>query len=269
MNNLGAIAVITFLEGLRSRVFFGLFLLALALFSATYALSYLFPRDLVKVAIDLGLGITSLVGLVLTLFLGTQLLAKDLEKRTIHTVLAKAVSRSEYVVGKFAGLSLIIVCAMAILGAFAGLAAWTVDFLTADQYGVMHWPAFVVSLTTMTLMLVVLTSVIFFFTSFASSTFVALGLTLIVYVIGQSIEEIKNFLTSGAEGMAISPAFGTVVSIAYYVFPNLAAFDFKTQAAHGLPLSASSVAWALAYGAVYTAVMVTAAAWIFRRREFP
>jgi ABC-type transport system involved in multi-copper enzyme maturation permease subunit len=269
MNNLGAIAVITFLEGLRSRVFFGLFLLALALFSATYVLSYLFPRDVVKVAVDLSLGITSLVGLILTLFLGTQLLAKDLEKRTIHTVLAKAVSRSEYVVGKFAGLSLIIVCAMAILGAFAGSAAWTVDAVTSDQYGVMHWPAFLVSLGAMTLMLILLTSVIIFFSSFTSSTFVALGLTLVVYFIGESTEALKSFLASGAEGIVISPLFGKVVTVAYYVFPNLAAFDFKTYAAHGLPLAPSVVAWAIAYGVVYTAVMIAAGAWIFRRREFP
>lgn len=269
MRNVRAIALITFLEGLRGRVFFGLFLLALALFSATYVLSYLFPRDVIKVAVDLGLGITSLVGLVLTLFLGTQLLAKDLEKRTIHTVLAKAVSRSEYVVGKFAGLSSIIVCAMVILGAFAGLAAWIVDLVTSDVYGVVHWPAFAASLGAMTLMFVLLTSVIVFFSSFTSSTFVALGLTLVVYLIGQSIEEIKNFLASGAEGIAISPAFGKIVAVAYYVFPNLAALDFKTHAAHGLPLQASAVAWAIAYGAVYTAVMVALAAWIFRRREFP
>ncbi|MEW6683461.1 MAG: ABC transporter permease subunit [Nitrospirota bacterium] len=269
MRNLRAIALITFLEGLRSRVFFGLFLLALTLFSATYVLSYLFPRDVIKVAVDLGLGIVSLVGLVLTLFLGTQLLAKDLERRTIHTVVAKAVSRSEYVVGKFAGLSFIIACAMVILGAFAGLAIWVVDLLTADQYGVMHWQAFVVSLCTMTLMLVLLASVIVFFSSFTSSTFVALGLALVVYLIGQSIEEIRNFLASGAEGIAINPVFEKIVAVAYYVFPNLAAFDFKMHAAHGLPLAASAVVWAIAYGGVYTAVMVVAAAWIFGRREFP
>ncbi|MFZ5877133.1 MAG: ABC transporter permease [Nitrospirota bacterium] len=269
MRNLGAIAAITFLEGLRSRVFLGLFLLALALFSATYVLSYLFPRDVVKVAVDLGLGITSLVGLVLTLFIGTQLVAKDLEKRTIHTVLAKAVSRSEYVVGKFAGLALIIVCAMSIMGAFAGLAAWTVDFMTLDQYGVIHWSSFAVSLGTMTLMFVLLTAVMVFFSSFTSSTFVALGLTLVVYLIGQSVEELKQFLASGAEGIAISPVFGKIVAVAYYVFPNLAALDFKAHAAHGLPLPTSAVVWAIAYGVGYTAVMVAAAAWIFRRREFP
>lgn len=269
MSNLWPIARITFLEGLRSRVFFGVFLVALLLFSSTYTLSYLFPRDVVKVATDISLGITSLVGLVLTLFIGTQLIAKDFEKRTIHMVLAKAVSRSEYVVGKFAGLSLIVACAVVVLGGFAALAMWIVDITTAEQYGSIHWPQFALSLVTMALTLVLLTSVICFFSSFASSTFLALGLTLVVYLIGQSVEELKQFLASGAEGVAISPMFSGIVTVAYYVFPNLAALDFKTQAAHGLTVSSSTAIWSVLYGVFYTSVMVTAAAWVFRRREFP
>ena len=268
MKHLWPIAKITFLEGLRSRVFFGLFIVALLLFSSTYTLSYLFPRDVVKVAVDLSLGITSLVGLILTLFLGTQLLAKDLERRTIHMVLAKAVSRSEYIVGKFAGLSLIIVCSMIVLGGFASFASWTVDRLTADPYGVMHWPVFVLALSMITLMLVLLASVIFFFSSFASSTFLALGLTLVIYLIGQSVEELKHFLETGAEGVAISPVFLKIVTGAYYIFPNLAAFNFKTQAAHGLSVSLSDVVWPFLYGVFYSGVMIASAAWIFRRREF-
>lgn len=269
MNNLWPIAKITFLEGLRSRVFFGLFVIALLLFSGTYTLSYLFPRDVVKVAADLSLGITSFIGLILTLFLGTQLLAKDFEKRTIHMVLAKAVSRSEYIVGKFAGLSLIIISAMVVLGGFAMLATWTVDWLTSDQYGVAHWPLFVFSLLTMTLMFILLASVIFFFSSFASSTFLALGLTLVVYLIGQSVEDLKQFLAAGAEGIAINPVFSKIVTAAYYIFPNLASLDFKTQAAHGLAVPPSTAVWSILYGFVYTGIMISLAALIFRRREFP
>lgn len=269
MNNLWPIARITFLEGLRSRVFFGVFLVALLLFSSTYTMSYLFPHDVVKVATDISLGVTSLIGLVLTLFIGTQLLAKDFEKRTIHMVLAKAVSRSEYVVGKFAGLCLIVVCAMAVLGGFAALATWIVDATITEPYGAMHWPQFALSLITMTLTFLLLTSVIFFFSSFASSTFLALGLTLVVYLIGQSVEELKQFLASGAEGIAISPVFSGIVTVAYYVFPNLAALDFKTQAAHGLAVAPSTVIWTVLYGAFYTSLMIASAAWIFRRREFP
>jgi ABC-type transport system involved in multi-copper enzyme maturation permease subunit len=269
MNNLWPIARITFLEGLRSRVFFGVFLVALLLFSSTYTLSYLFPRDVVKVATDISLGTTSLIGLVLTLFIGTQLLAKDFEKRTIHMVLAKTVSRSEYVVGKFSGLCLIVVCAMAVLGGFAALATWIVAVTTGGQYGVVHWPQFTLSLAMMTLMFVLVTSVIFFFSSFTSSTFLALGLTLVVYLIGQSVEDIKQFLAAGAEGVAVSPLFSGMVTVAYYAFPNLAALDFKTQAAHGLPVTPSTVVWSILYGAFYTGVMITSAGWIFRRREFP
>ncbi|HTN70620.1 MAG TPA: ABC transporter permease subunit [Methylomirabilota bacterium] len=269
MRNIGAIAKITFLEGLRSRLFFALFIVALLVFSGTYTLSYLFPRDVVKVAVDLSLGTTSLIGLILTLFLGTQLLAKDLEKRTIHMVLAKAVSRSEYVIGKFTGLSAMIVCSVALLGGFAALAAWTVDLLTSDAYGVMHWPLFVLSVAAIALMLVLLVSIIFFFSSFASSTFLALGLTSVVYLIGQSVEELKEFLTQGAEGVAVSPVFLKIVTVAYYIFPNLAALNFKTQAAHGLAVPAATIVYAFLYAILYTAIMISAAAWIFRRREFP
>ncbi len=269
MRNLWPIARITFMEGLRSRVFFGLFLVSLLLFSTAYIVSYLFPRDVIKVAADLSLGVTSLVGLILTLFLGTQLLAKDFEKRTIHMILAKAVSRSEYVVGKFAGFCSIIVCSMVLLGGFAMLATWTVDWLTSDQYGVIHLRLFLLSLSTMTLMFILLASVIFFFSSFTSSTFLALGLTVVVYLIGQSIEELKQFLAVGAEGVVASPMFSQIITVAYYIFPNLAALDFKTQAAHGLAVPISTIAWSFLYGLSYTGVMIACAAWIFRRREFP
>lgn len=268
MRNVWAIARITFLEGLRSRVFFGLFLVSLLLFSTGYMVTSLFPRDVIKVATDLSLGVTSLVGLILTMFLGTQLLAKDFEKRTIHMVLAKAVSRSEYVGGKFAGFCSIIVCSMILLGGVATLATWVVDWLTSDQYGVIHLRLFFLSLSTMTLMFILLTSVIFFFSSFTSSTFLALGLTVVVYLIGQSIEEVKHLLAAGVEG-GVSPIFAPLIAVASYVFPNLAAFDFKTQAAHGLVVPISTVVWTFFYGLSYTGVTITCAAWIFRRREFP
>ena len=269
MRSLWAIAKITFLEGLRSKLFFGLFVIALLLFSSTYILSYLFPFDVVKVAADLSLGTASFVGFILTLFLGTQLIAKDLEKRTIQMVLARAVSRPQYVVGKFMGIAIIIVSSMVLLSGFACLSVWTVDLLTPDRYGNVFWPVFVLSLSMMTLMLILLASVIFLFSSFASSSFLALGLTLVVYLIGQSIEQLKQFLESGAEGITISPVFLNVVRVAYYAFPNLAVFDFKTQAAHGLAVPLSAITWSLLYGIFYIGVMITMSAWIFRRREFP
>lgn len=268
MIHLWAIARITFLEGLRSRLFFGLTIVALLLFSSTYTLSYLFPRDVIKVAVDLSLGTASFIGVILTLFLGTQLITKDLEKRTIQMVLARAVSRPEYVLGKFLGIALLIVSAMLLLGGFAILATWSVNYVTPEDYGLVHWPHFFLSLSMMTLMLILVSSIILFFSSFASSTFLALGLTLVVYLIGQSVEGLKHFLESGAEGVEVSPALLKTVQVIYYVFPNLSVFDFKAQAAHGLSVSASTVGWSIAYGIFYIGLMVTLAALIFRRREF-
>jgi ABC-type transport system involved in multi-copper enzyme maturation permease subunit len=158
---------------------------------------------------------------------------------------------------------------MFLLSCFSSLAVFSVDQLTSDAYGVVHWPVFLFSLFMMTFMLILLVSVIFLFSSFASSSFLALGLTLVVYLIGQSIEGLKNFLETGSEGVPISPIFLKVVNVAYYIFPNLAVFNFKTQAAHGLAIPPSVITWSLLYGILYIGVMISAAAWIFRRREFP
>jgi len=269
VTNVWAIAAITFLDGFRNRIYFALVVIALLLFSSTYSLSYLFPYDVVKVAIDLALAVTSLVGLILSLFFGAQLVAKDIERRTIHMLLTKAVSRSEYIVGKFAGLVAMIVTTMTMLGALASLAVGSVTWVTSDRYGVVDWPLFLLSLSMMTLMFLVLASVMVLVSAFASNSFLALGLTLVVYLIGQSVEELKYFLESGADGVTVAPIVLMTVKFAYYMFPNLAAFDFKTQAAHALAIQPITVVWPIVSGLIYMAVMLMAASWIFRSREFP
>ncbi len=268
MNKIRAIVWITFLEGVRTRFFYGLFVVALLLFSSIYTLSYLFPRDVLKVAVDLSLGTISLVGLVLTLFMTTHLISKDLDKRTIHMVLVRPVSREQYILGKFLGLAALILTGALLLGGMGLLSVWAVDLATPDPYGVVHPFLFLLSVLMLALMLVLLVAVVFFFSSFSTSVFLALGLTLVSYLVGQSIEELKRFLESGAEHVLIPPALVWLVRIIYYVFPNLSAFDFKTHAAHGLAVPFSTVFWTAWYGVFYIGLMLTFAVLAFRRREF-
>ena len=269
MRSVWAIAVITYKEGVRTRALYGIFLLALLLFFFTYSFSNLFMREVLKVAIDLSLSGVSLAGLLLTLYVGTNLMAKDLDKRTIHLVLSKAISRPVYVMGKYLGMVLLIGSSMAILGTMAAASVYLVDLLTLDQYGVVHWPGFFLSLVASLMKLILLCAVIFLFSSFTSNSFITLGLTVVVYLIGESTSEIKAFLEAGAEGAEISPLIIKLVEMAYYVFPNLSAFDLKMQAAHGLPVEASFLGWLFAYGMFYSLIMILMASWVFRRREFP
>lgn len=268
MNAILGIASITWKEGVRTRSIYGIFLLALVLFLFTHTFSYMFMRDVVKVAVDVSLSGAALGGLLLTLFLGTNLIAKDLDKRTIHVVLAKAVSRPHYLTGKFLGLAALIVTAMAILGGMALGSLALADVVTPDVYGIVHWPQVVVALAAATFMLVLLASITCLFAAVTSNSFVTLGLTVLVYIIGQSTGEMRTFLQTGAEGAVVSWTIVWIVEAAYYVFPNLALFDLKSYAAHGLGLDPSYLAWMAMYGVVYGTLMIGAAAWLFRNKEF-
>jgi ABC-type transport system involved in multi-copper enzyme maturation permease subunit len=54
----------------------------------------------------------------------------------------------------------------------------------------------------------------------------------------------------------------------YWVLPNLAQFDVKTEVVHGLPVSIGSMALSTAYAALYTAMLLTLAVYVFSRRDF-
>ena len=116
MTAVWSVALITFKEGIKSRVIFGIFIIALLLFAATTVVITLFMRDIVKVAIDLSLSTVSFAGLLTLLFIGVNLFGKDLDKRTIYMVISRPVSRSQYLIGKFSGIVLLTFVVVAFLG---------------------------------------------------------------------------------------------------------------------------------------------------------
>ena len=103
------LAALTFREGIRDRAVFGVMGIALLMFLATIAMTSMFGYDVGKVAVDLNLSVVAFTGLLLCFFVNINLLAKDIDKRTIYCVLSKPISRPEYILGKYAGtLSLIL-----------------------------------------------------------------------------------------------------------------------------------------------------------------
>ncbi len=121
------------------------------------------------------------------------------------------------------------------------------------------------------LMLMLLSAVSFLFASFTSSSFITLVLTIITYIIGQSLSSVKALVESPPQeiGVTISPLTMKMVQAAYYLFPNLSLFDIKLQAAHALPVSPSLIVWSVAYGIVYMTLAILIASLIFRKKEFP
>lgn len=270
MNAVWPISVITFKEGIRNRAIYGIFLLALLLLGANFLVCSMIMRDVGKVAVDVALSSVSFSGVLLVLFVGINLMAKDLDRRTIYMVLSRPVSRQKYILGKFLGMVLLLLAAVSLLSLFALLSIFLIKLTYADYFVRFSWGLILLALVFIFAMLVLLTALSFLFASFASTSFVTLVLTIVSYLIGHSVAAVKALVESpGVAGIEVSPATVKLVQVAYYAFPNLSLFNFKTQAAHALPVSAACIFWTSCYALFYSGLAVTLAALIFRKKEFP
>lgn len=269
MTTLWPIALITFKEGIRNRAIYGIFLIALMLLIANFLISDMIPREVGKVAVDIALSTVHFSGLLLVFFVGINLMAKDLDKRTIYMVISRPISRSQYIVGKFFGMALLIVSTMVFLSIFAALSIFLSKLYFPGYFPRFSWSMVLLALSFSVLSLILLSALSFLFASFTTSSFITLVLTMIAYLIGRSSYDVKVLVESSAAAGIQSPVTVKLVQIAYYLFPNLSVFDIRTQAAHDLSVSPSYILWALLYGAVYTSLVVAGAAIFFRRRELP
>jgi ABC-type transport system involved in multi-copper enzyme maturation permease subunit len=272
MTVLWPLALITFKEGIRTRAIYGISLFSFLLLGANPLISGMTMRSAGKTAVDMALSTISLSGLLVILFIGINLIAKDLDRRTIYMVLSRPISRSQYIVGKFIGMVFLILVIVAILGVFACLSISMVKLAYPDYFERFSWSLVLLAIAFIAMMLVLLLAVSCLFSALSSTSFVTLVLTSMTYVIGHSIREVKTLMENpGAIGFGQDASFLTsaFVKTAYYLLPNLSFFDIKLQAAHGLPVPTSTVLWTMAYGMSYTVLVIALASVFFRKKEFP
>ncbi|KAF0221884.1 MAG: hypothetical protein FD174_215 [Geobacteraceae bacterium] len=270
MQLLWPIALITFKEGIRNRSIYGISLLALLMLIANFIISDMIGHEVGKVAVDIALSAVSFSGLLLVLFVGINLMAKDLDRKTIYMVLAKPISRAQYIFGKFLGITLLIITCLGILSCFAAVSLLLIKLGHQHYFQRFSWPLVCLSFSFIALMLILVSALSFLFASFTSTSFVTFILTIISYIIGVSLSDVKALVEAPqAVGIKVSPVTVKVVQGAYYIFPNLSFFDIKIQAAHGLPVPPSYIIGVVAYSVVYTLIVLTLASLIFRKKEFP
>ena len=180
-----AIAVSVFRESVRDKVLYNLVFFAVLLIAVSYLLSQLTAGQDMKVIKDLGLAAMSLFGLFIAVFIGIGLVSKEVEKRSIYSLLAKPIRRQEFVVGKYLGLLLTLFVNLAIMAiayyAVLGVVAW-VD----GAWFRPHWeapavdPALLKAIAMIFLQLAIVVAIALFFSTF-SSPMLAAALTFGLY----------------------------------------------------------------------------------------
>ncbi|WP_321370692.1 ABC transporter permease [uncultured Desulfuromusa sp.] len=270
MKSVFALSLITFKEGIRNRALFGIVLLALFLFGLNISVAGFFMRDIGKVTVDMNLSALTFAGLLLVFFVGVNLMAKDIDRKTIHLVLSKPVSRTQYIFGKYLGIVLFVGVSLLLLLILSSLTILLLLFLYPNYFIGFSWPIFYTACFFILIKFSVLSAIIVFFSAITSSSLITLIFSLSSYVAGVTIEEVVFYLRTelAAQEKIVSESLKNFVEFISYLVPNFSAFDFTLEAAHGLAITGNRLVFSLSYGGVYTVILLLFASLIFKRREF-
>ncbi|MDJ0735923.1 MAG: ABC transporter permease subunit [Nostocaceae cyanobacterium] len=254
---ISVIATNVFWEVVRDRILFIIGIYALILAAAVPILPEIAASATDKMFLDLGLGAMNILGLIVAVLIGTGLVNKEIDKRTLFVLIAKPISRSEFITGKYLGLGMI----LAVL-----LVAMTILYLGFLQFSSVSYQiaSILIAVFFLFLQLCLLTAAAISFGVFTSSL-LATALTLAVYFMGNIT---KDILKLGS--LSQSPGLERLTQGLYLVLPDLSRLDLKNNAVYGmqaLPDSGTLIGNA-AYGLFYSAMLLAIAILIFSRREF-
>ena len=248
-----AIAHNTLREAIRSRVLYTLLIFALLLIGAGVLVATLSYVERERILQDIGIAAIRLFGVAIAIFVGVGLIHKEVDRRTVYTILSKPLSRTEFLIGKFVGLVFTIWMQMAIMVvAFAA-----VCLAMGSPLGGVHVAAFVLTGVELALMVAVATLFSAFTTPMLASFFSG-GL----WVVGNLTRDLRDI---GAQSPVESVQ--TLTRWLHRLLPDLDSFNFTIEAVHGLPVMVSDVSLAGVYGVGYAAVVLLAAVHVFERRD--
>ena len=255
MSRVVYIAANTFREAVRDRVLYNLIAFALLLSGAAILVGEISIDIELLVVVNLGLTAVSLFGVVIAIFIGIGLVSKEMDKRTLYTVLSRPVRRWEFIVGKFLGLTgtLFVNTFFMAIGVFAALLYVSHKFQSSDAW-------ILVALFFIVLQFLILCSLALLFSSFSSPLLSAV-FAFSLFVIGSFAEDLRGFakMSHGLmQWLAISAA---------YLVPNFSALNVIGQVAHEQPVSAHLIAYNTAYALAYSAMAICGAVLIFQCRN--
>lgn len=252
-----SIALNTFRESVRDRVLYNLILFVLILVAASVFVSDLSLDMESQFTAALGMSAMLVFGALIAIFIGVALVYKEIDKRTIYSLLSKPVHRHEFIVGKYVGLCLTLAVNTGVMVLGTELALLYVNGRFVPLHTAVLAASFLVYLE-----LTLLVAVALMFSSFTTPMLAAL-FSFAIYVIG-------HFSKDLLEMAALSNAAATrvILTILYYLLPNLSNFGFITEASHGRIVPLTTTVSAIVYAIVYVGILLSAAVLIFQKRNF-
>lgn len=267
MRILGCIALNVFKESVRDKVLYNLVFFAVLLIAVSFLLGQLTAGQDMKIIKDLGLAAMSWFGLFIAVFIGIGLVSKEVERKSIYSLLSKPIRREELVIGKYLGLvltllvnlSIMTVAYYLVLGGMAWMmGGWHLPIWEAPAMD----PRLIKAIVMILLQLMMVTAIALLFSTF-STPLLSAALTFGLYIVGHFNADLKTF-----ETIVDSKPLIYLAKALYYVLPNFAALDIKAQVVHAQPVPLGGLLMNTAYALTFIGALLTAATLIFRQRDF-
>ena len=260
-----AIAANTFREAVRNRMMHTILGLALAVIMCSKALAWVSAGEDLKVMTDLGLAAIVLFGVIVALFSGANLLHKEVEKKTSYLILTKPLARYEFILGKYFGLTLVLLACAAIMSAVhAGYLTTLLFSVEGRAHGAIvrsYYIALTQAYFLIFLELCVISAFAVFFSSISSPVFSAVA-TFGIFFIGHGLRNLDAL-----SGTIESASTRFLLQTAYKILPALFLFDMKHQAAYADPEGVLDILLRVAYAAAYCAAILAVTCTVFRRKQ--
>jgi ABC-type transport system involved in multi-copper enzyme maturation permease subunit len=255
MTRIVYIASNTFLEAVRDRVLYNLIGFALILTAAAIFVGQISIDIERLVVVNLGLAAVSLFGVVIAIFIGIGLVSKEIDKRTLYTVLSRPVRRWEFIVGKFFGLAgtLVVNTFFMAIGVFAALLYVAHKFSKPDAF-------ILVALYFIILEFLIVCSLALLFSSFTTPLLSAI-FAFSLFVLGSFADDLRG---AARLGHGFMHWFATAAA---YLIPNFSALNVISAVAHQEPIRAQLVFQNTLYALFYAATALSGAVLIFERRN--
>lgn len=247
------LALNTFKEIMRDKILYSLIVFSVILMGLSIALSDLSLGEKSRITLNFGLTAIHISSVILSIFIGSSLVLKELKNRTIMTLLARPLSRSTFILGKFVGLLMVIISLL--LG--LSLVLFGMMSLISVPIGM----PFFIAIYGIILEAAVLTSLTLFFSSL-SKVFLAISFSIGVFFVGHWIESFHYFVN---KGQLIH--FKFISNNLFYVVPNLERFNWRTDVIYNHLVDSGTILSTSLYALVLCTFMLTLSFFIFTKKD--
>lgn len=278
---ISAIASNTLLELVRLKVFYFLLLFALLIIgSSAFTATFTF-QERFQVLKDVSLGAMSIFTWLLAVLATAMLLPKDIEERTLYTILAKPVPRFEYLLGKFLGVLLLLFTALALMGVVFAVTLYAREQTAIAEAGQMvsadalpaeiahirastFDPNLIPGIVIIYLKAALCAALTLLLSTFASSSIFTIIVSVIVYFIGH-IQPIAR--EAYLESATVAPLTKIFLALIALLIPDLTALSLVDDIVVGNAIPMLLFAKTAALGGIYVCFYFLVGYFVFSGKE--